>query len=72
MVRSGNDIVFVAREIGPYPIKALTGEIGVRRPLGVGAVGVILLASLSAEEAEAILKSNRHRMRVVRHCPPLI
>lgn len=63
MVRSGNDVVCVAREIGPYPIKALTGEIGARRPLGVGAGGVMLLASLSAEEAEAILKTNRHRMR---------
>jgi DNA-binding IclR family transcriptional regulator len=63
MVRSGNDVVCVAREIGPYPIKALTGEIGARRPLGVGAGGVMLLASVSNEEADMILKSNRHRMR---------
>lgn len=63
MVPSGNDVVCVARELGPYPIKALTGEIGTRRPLGVGAGGVMLLAGISTTEVEAILKSNRHRMR---------
>lgn len=63
MVRSGNDIVCLAREMGPYPIKALTGEIGTRRPLGVGAAGVALLAGLPPEEMEAVLKANRKRMR---------
>lgn len=63
MVRSGNDIVCLAREMGPYPIKALTGEIGTRRPLGVGAAGVALLAGLPTDEMEALLKANRKRMR---------
>lgn len=62
-VRSGNDAVCVAREMGPYPIKALTGEIGTRRPLGVGAAGVALLASLSDTESDAVRRSNRSRMR---------
>ena len=61
MVRSGNDAVCVARELGPYPIKALTGEIGQRRPLGVGAAGIALLAELTPEEAEAVLSANRSR-----------
>lgn len=63
MVRSGNDVVCVAREMGPYPIQALTGEIGARRPLGVGAAGVALLAALPAADIEAILRANRSRMR---------
>jgi DNA-binding IclR family transcriptional regulator len=63
MVRSGNDTVCLARELGPYPIKALTGEIGTRRPLGVGAAGVALLASLPESECDAIRRSNRSRMR---------
>jgi DNA-binding IclR family transcriptional regulator len=63
MVRSANDVVCVAREMGPHPIKALTGEIGTRRPLGVGAGGVALLASLSAGEMEAVLRANRNRIR---------
>jgi DNA-binding IclR family transcriptional regulator len=63
MVRSGNDVVCVAREIGPYPITALTGEIGTRRPLGVGAGGVALLAALPPDEMEAVLRANRNRLR---------
>lgn len=63
MVRSGNDVVCIARELGHYPIKALTGEIGTRRPLGVGAGGIALLASLPADEIEAVLRANRGRMR---------
>ena len=63
MARSGSDVVCIARELGHYPIKALTGEIGTRRPLGVGAGGVALLASLPADEMEGVLKSNRGRMR---------
>lgn len=63
MVRSANDVVCIAREMGHYPIKALTGEIGTRRPLGVGAGGVALLAALPADEIEAVLRANRNRMR---------
>lgn len=63
MVRSGNDVVCIARELGHYPIKALTGEIGTRRPLGVGAAGVTLLADLSEAEAETVMKANRGRLR---------
>ena len=63
MVRSGNDAVCVAREMGPYPIKALTGEIGTRRPLGVGAAGVAILASLPETESDSVRRSNRGRLR---------
>jgi DNA-binding IclR family transcriptional regulator len=63
MIRSGNDVVCIAREMGPYPIKALTGEIGMRRPLGVGAAGIALLASLNPDEADSVRRANRNRLR---------
>jgi DNA-binding IclR family transcriptional regulator len=63
MVRSGNDIVCIAREMGPYPIKALTGEIGTRRPLGVGAAGIALLAQMSPSDEETVRRANRSRLR---------
>ncbi|MGQ3353546.1 MAG: IclR family transcriptional regulator [Phreatobacter sp.] len=63
MVRSGNDIVCIAREMGPYPIKALTGEIGTRRPLGVGAAGIALLAHMNPADDEAVRRANRSRLR---------
>lgn len=63
MVRSGNDVVCVDRHMGPYPIKALTGEIGTRRPLGIGAGGIALLAVLADSEIDAILDANGKRLR---------
>lgn len=63
MVRSGNDVVCVDRHMGPYPIKALTGEIGTRRPLGIGAGGIALLAVLAELEIDAILDANSERIR---------
>lgn len=63
MVRSGNDTVCIHRHYGDYPIKALTGEIGARRPLGIGAGGVALLAALPDDEVDAIIAANRDRIR---------
>jgi DNA-binding IclR family transcriptional regulator len=53
-VRSGYDTVCIDRRMGPYPIRAFSVDIGSRRPLGVGAGGVALLASLEEREAEEI------------------
>lgn len=49
-VRSGYDVVCLDRQSGSYPVKAFTIDVGNRRPIGVGAGGVVLLASLSEEE----------------------
>jgi len=55
-VRSGTESVCVDREIGAFPIRANYLEIGSRRPLGVGAGSMALLAWLPDDEIEAVLR----------------
>lgn len=54
-VRSGLEAVCIDREIGDYPIRANYLDVGSRRPLGVGAGSMALLAWLPDAEIEAIL-----------------
>jgi DNA-binding IclR family transcriptional regulator len=54
-LRSGTEAVCVEREIGSYPIRANYLDIGSRRPLGVGAGALALLAWLPEREMEAVL-----------------
>lgn len=58
-VRSGNQLVCVDRQEGAFPIKTLTLEVGARRPLGVSAGGMALLAFLDDREIEEILRAHR-------------
>ena len=44
-----------ARALGDYPIKALTLDVGIRRPLGVGAGGLAILCALPEAEADEII-----------------
>ena len=62
IVRSGNEAVCADRVTGAYPVKALTMEVGTRRPLGIGSGSLALLAALSDEEIEQILKMNAERL----------
>ena len=57
-VRSGNSFICMAREVGTYPVKVLSLEPGERRPLGLGAGSLVLLAFLCAEERERIIAAN--------------
>ncbi len=54
-VPSGTEAVCVDRELGNFPIRANSLDIGSRRPLGVGAGAMALLAWRSEAEIEAIL-----------------
>lgn len=54
-IRSGNEAVCVDRHVGDYPIKTLTLEVGSRRPLGVGAGSMALLAFLPEDELHATI-----------------
>jgi DNA-binding IclR family transcriptional regulator len=54
-VRSGLEAVCIDREIGGYPIRANYVDIGSRRPLGVGAGSMALLAWLPDAEIDAVL-----------------
>jgi len=59
--RSGLEAVCTNRALGDYPIKVLPLDIGIRRPLGVGAGGLAILCALSEAEAEAVIQANEHR-----------
>jgi DNA-binding IclR family transcriptional regulator len=54
-VRSGNESVCVDRQVGSFPIRANYLDIGSRRPLGVGAGSLAILAWLPEREVEAVL-----------------
>jgi DNA-binding IclR family transcriptional regulator len=61
-VRSGSEAICADRVTGSYPVKALTMEVGNRRPLGIGSGSLALLAALPDEEIDEILKANADRL----------
>ncbi|HYD06455.1 MAG TPA: IclR family transcriptional regulator [Reyranella sp.] len=58
---SGEDVIYIDRVEGRYPIRTLTLDVGARRPLGIGSSGVALLAAMPAERMEAVLSANQTR-----------
>lgn len=62
-LRSGDDALCIARQEGRFPIKTLTLAVGDRRPLGVGAGSLALLAALPEAEAERVIAVNAGRLR---------
>ena len=63
IARSGLDTVCLDRKEGTFPIKALTLDVGTRRPLGVGAGGIALLLSLPDDEIAQVLAANASRLK---------
>ena len=61
-MRRGDESVCLAIAIGEFPIRAVTFEVGARRPLGLGAAGLALLASTTPEEALAISLRNERQL----------
>ena len=55
VLRSGPEAVCIDLQEGPTPIRVITLQVGSRRPLGVGAGGMALLAALPATEREVAL-----------------
>lgn len=53
---SRHDTVCIDRKAGDYPIKVFTVEVGTRRPLGVGAGSVAVLAAMAEEDALAVIE----------------
>ncbi len=53
--RHGIESVCIDREFGSYPIRTNHLEVGSRRPLGVGSVGLALLAWLPHDECETAI-----------------
>lgn len=58
VVRSGYTSVCIDRKEGSYPIKALTLDVGTRRPLGAGAGGIALLLPLPDAAVDEIIQAN--------------
>jgi len=61
-VRSGSEAVCQARHEGPSPIRVNTLSIGSRRPLGLGAGGLAILAFLADAEREDIIAADGRRI----------
>jgi len=61
--RSGLESVCIDRKEGAFPIKTLMLNIGIRRPLGVGAAGIALLMGLEDSEIDDLLEANASRLR---------
>lgn len=61
LMRSGNDALCIDRVEGKFPIRTIMIDIGVRRPLGVGAGSLALITFLPADQFEAILSANASR-----------
>lgn len=57
-VMEGPAAICVAREVGEFPIRTLTLSVGDRRPLGVGAGSLALLAALPDDAVERACKRN--------------
>lgn len=57
VARSGDDSVCLDCRAGSFPIKVLTLNVGDRRPLGIGAGSMAMLAGLPDDEVERILAS---------------
>ncbi|KQM80474.1 transcriptional regulator [Xylophilus sp. Leaf220] len=61
--RRGAESICTSRALGDYPIKALTLDVGIRRPMGIGAGGLAILCALPPAEAEEIIEANSARYR---------
>src|SRR5690606_18037867 len=57
-LRSGHESICIARCEGAYPLKALTVEVGGRRPLCVSAGGAAMLAHMAEEEVEKVMQAS--------------
>lgn len=57
-IRSGYEAVCVDRVTGGFPIKTLSLNVGDRRPLGVGAGNLAMLAGLPDDEIRTIVAAN--------------
>jgi DNA-binding IclR family transcriptional regulator len=61
IIRSGNDALCIDRVAGSYPIKTILVDIGSRRPLGIGASSLSLIAFLPQAECDAIISNSAPR-----------
>jgi DNA-binding IclR family transcriptional regulator len=70
VVKLGYDVLCIDRVVGSNEIKVLTFDVGGRRPLGVGAGSLAVLASLPDDEIQRIIHHNRRRYEVFKGFSP--
>lgn len=63
LVRHGYDAVCIDRHEGPFPIQTFTENVGGKVALGVGQGAMVILAYLSENEQEEVLRYNIARLR---------
>jgi DNA-binding IclR family transcriptional regulator len=61
-IRSGYDTICLDRRLGSFPVQAVSVDTGMRRPLGTGASGIVLLASLSDDHLEDAIAAAARRL----------
>jgi DNA-binding IclR family transcriptional regulator len=61
LIRTGNDVLCIDRVEGKFPIRMMTIDVGVKKPLGIGAGSLALIAFLPDDEFEKVLAANAHR-----------
>ncbi len=62
-IRSGIETVSIDYAEGTFPIRAYTRQIGDRRPIGFGAVGISMLALMPQEEAESLIDQGERALK---------
>ena len=65
LIRSGNDALCIDRVEGKFPIRTIMIDIGARRPLGIGAGSLALIAFLPDAQFEVILSANASALSAV-------
>ncbi|PVZ19706.1 MULTISPECIES: IclR family transcriptional regulator [unclassified Pseudomonas] len=71
-VRHGRDSVCLDRQLGSFPIKVMSIDVGTRRPLGVGVAGVVLLCAMADSEIDELLEMDHARLQACHLTAPEI
>lgn len=61
--RQGHEALVIDRRIGTTPARAMPLNVGMPRPLGVGATGLAILGALGDDEIDDFISKNAHRLR---------
>ncbi|MEW5913935.1 MAG: IclR family transcriptional regulator [Thermodesulfobacteriota bacterium] len=61
LIRLGNDVLCIDTVQGKYPVRTILVDVGARRPLGIGAGSLALIAFLPMAEFEAVVQANAPR-----------
>jgi DNA-binding IclR family transcriptional regulator len=65
------DVLCADRQLGSFPIRTLTVDVGDRAPLGLGSGGLALLAFLDDAEIDARIAANESRLEKHVHFAPV-